>query len=185
VGRPDLRRLWLHRRNSLSAAGSSGFWLGTWDKQAPPGAPRGANIFLMVRPYSEAGSPHAPAYVDEPSPFWDRRPTLSWRLLHQWARDLHVRRRHVCSRDLHSLECGAAGGRAAVPSPRRRVLGRPGHLRGRRGRALDPAVARPDDVRGAWIAGHRKEPRRAPRSPRGLRAAGPLRPVPSVVDWCY
>jgi hypothetical protein len=138
------------------------------------GAPRGAVIFLMMRPCSEAGSPHAPAYIDggrspratgKPSPFWDRRPTLSWRLLHRWPRDLHVRRRHVCIRDLHSLECGAAGGRAAVPSPRRRVPGRPGHLRGRRGRALDPAAARPEDVLDA--ASSRVASRR-PATPRPL-----------------
>ena len=73
-------------------------------------------------------------------PFCGRRPALSCQLLRRRARDLHVRRRHVCSRDLHSLECGAAGSRAAVPGPRRRVPEGPGHLRVRRGRALDDAA---------------------------------------------
>ena len=99
--------------------------------------------------YSEAGSPACagvrgwrgsrPDASGMACPFCDRRPALSRRLLRRRARDLHVRRRHVCSRDLHSLECGAAGSRAAVRIPRRRVPGRPRHLRGRRGRALDDA----------------------------------------------
>ena len=98
---------------------------------------------------SEAGSPACasvrgwrgsrPDASGMACPFCDRRPALSRRLLRRRARDLHVRRRHVCSRDLHSLECGAAGSRAAVRIPRRRVPGRPRHLRGRRGRALDDA----------------------------------------------
>jgi hypothetical protein len=90
--------------------------------------------------------PYAPAYSEggrrpdatgKSRPSRARRLALSCRLLRRRARDLHVRRWHVCGRDLHSLECGAAGGRAEMSGPRRGVPARPGHLRGRRGRTLN------------------------------------------------
>jgi hypothetical protein len=75
-----------------------------------------------------------------------RTAAVTCRLLRRRARDLHVRRRHVSRGDLHAIECGAAGGRAAVRNPWRRVPAGPGHLRGRHGRALrsqgDVLVAR-------------------------------------------